>query len=398
MDSRSQETLRRVEENDDTLVALRIGNDYRIGFNSTDGYDFSRLGTCIGENTHLTTLAVVLPDAVALSVTNNEFYDGLKQNSSIHKLTLICWDNIAGGVGQKILEAYQENNSNITDINISRMGFENGGEHIIAQTLRRCTNLTHISLTWCNNIINDDQTWSNINEGQLLPIVEALREHRSLEKLHLCYDRIGNAGCGAIATLLSDPISNLHTLYLSNNLIDNEGAATLANGLANNTKLKELYLDGNLMDNQSGVDIFSEVLCNTSSINNTFLSNHTLEKLHPFQGLGRKLTSLPYLNKCNNKSHVAIKKILTYHPNIDMEPFFEWNMEGEGERDLKALPYVIAWFDRAAEAVADEGGDSYNIDERKLSTIYQFAGAMPLMFVPVAHNKGGDNKRKRGDK
>ena len=81
-----------------------------------------------------------------------------------------------------------------------------------------------------------------------------------------------------------------------------------------------------------------------------------------------------------------------------MEPFFEWNMEGEGERYLKALPYVIAWFDRAAEAVADEGGDSYNIDERKLSTIYQFAGAMPLMFVPVAHNKGGDNKRKRGDK
>ena len=62
MDSRSQETLRRVEENDDTLVALRIGNDYRIGFNSTDGYDFSRLGTCIGENTHLTTLTVVLPD------------------------------------------------------------------------------------------------------------------------------------------------------------------------------------------------------------------------------------------------------------------------------------------------------------------------------------------------
>ncbi|MDB4430429.1 hypothetical protein N9140_00565, partial [bacterium] len=84
------------------------------------------------------------------------------------------------------------------------------------------------------------------------------------------------------------------------------------------------------------------------------------------------------------------------HPNIDMEPLFEWNMEGEGEHDLKALPYVVAWFDRAQEAVAsDEGGDSYNINERKLSAIYQFAKAMPLMFVPVPHDKGGDHKRKR---
>ena len=35
---------------------------------------------------------------------------------------------------------------------------------------------------------------------------------------------------------------------------------------------------------------------------------------------------------------------------------------------------------------------NYNIGERKLSAIYQFAKAMPLLFVPVAHNKGGENK------
>ena len=81
-----------------------------------------------------------------------------------------------------------------------------------------------------------------------------------------------------------------------------------------------------------------------------------------------------------------------------MLPFFEWNMEGEGESDLKALPYVIAWFDRAGEAVAnDEERGRYNIDGRKLSSMYQFAKAMPLFFVPVLHYKGGDNKRKRDD-
>ena len=71
-------------------------------------------------------------------------------------------------------------------------------------------------------------------------------------------------------------------------------------------------------------------------------------------------------------------------------------MEGNGERDLKALPYVIAWFDRAGEA-AGEGGERYNIGARKLSSMYQFAKAMPLLLVPFPHNKGGDNKRKRND-
>ena len=50
MDSQSQETLRRVEENDAELTELLIcgayGQDDR--FNSTDGDDFSRLGDYIG--------------------------------------------------------------------------------------------------------------------------------------------------------------------------------------------------------------------------------------------------------------------------------------------------------------------------------------------------------------
>ena len=384
MDSRSQETLRRVEENDDTLVALRIGNDYRIGFNSTDGYDFSRLGTCIGENTHLTTLAVVLPDAVALSVTNNEFYDGLKQNSSIHKLTLICWDNIAGGVGQKILEAYQENN-NLTEISINNADLQNGGENLIAETLRRCTHMQEVSL------FN-----SNINDVQLSLFIEAIRGYRSLEQLSLFGNSIGRAGCEAIAALLRDPNYNLRSLDLSGNDVHNDGVTTLANSLTSNTKLKNLYLAGNPMDQSSAKDIFCRVLCNTVSINHIYLSNHTLEALE----LGRldsQLTSLLELNEGTNKSHVAIKKILKYHPNIDMEPLFEWNMEGEGERDLKALPYVIAWFDRAGEAVAgsEEGGSK--IFRRNLSAIFQFAQAMPLLFVPVSHIhiKMDNKKRKR---
>ena len=99
----SQETLRRVQENDDTLTELRIGFDYEGGINSRSGSDFSTLGTFIGENTHLQHLQFVFSETVALDVTNNEFYDGTKQNSSINCLSLYCGGhNIVGGVGQEI--------------------------------------------------------------------------------------------------------------------------------------------------------------------------------------------------------------------------------------------------------------------------------------------------------
>jgi len=386
-------TLRMVEENDDTLNVLELCQgtsmfDNAGRFNSNDGSDYCKLGAAIGENTHLTALTVHISDYIILDIIHTGFYDGLKRNTSINKLHLICgWHNIAGGVGQKILEAYKENN-NLTILRIDGADLRNGGDYVIAQTLRRCTNLKYINISRC--ILTDKQ---------LSTIIEAISGNRSLEELHLCNNIIGNDGCRAIATLLSDPISSLHTLDLSGNVIHNEGAVTLASSLANNTKLRELNLAGNYVNpgDQSVVGIFNKLLCDISSINSIYSSNHTLQTLQGISESRRnELDSLLIMNKRTNKSHVAIKKILKFHPNIDMEPFFEWNMEGEGERDLKALPYVIAWFDRAEEVVAcGEGGDSYNIDERKLSAMYQFAKAMPLLFVPMPHDKGGEKKRKR---
>ena len=100
MNGRSPQTLRRVQENDDTLESLWIGG--RRDFRSSVGDDYSRLGAAIGENTHLTKLNVVLDDIVS-DVTNNAFYDGLKQNSSIQTLSLICHNfAVVGGVVEAI--------------------------------------------------------------------------------------------------------------------------------------------------------------------------------------------------------------------------------------------------------------------------------------------------------
>ena len=242
-----------------------------------------------------------------------------------------------------------------------------------------------------------------MTDEQLLPMVEAIRGHRSLETLRLNYNRIGNVGCETVAALLHDPSCNLQTLDIHHNQIGNEGAIAIANSLVNNNKLQELNLSGNQIDNQHIVkDAFSRVLCDTSSLNATHSSNHRLSGLfgsvEEEERMGDPLVSLLRLNEKTNKSYVAIKKILKYHPNIDMEPLFE--LGSKDERNLMALPYLVDWFDRAEEAVEMTRNylrqrEGYNTKERKLSAIYQFVLAMPLMFIPSPHTKTDDKKRKR---
>ena len=165
----------------------------------------------------------------------------------------------------------------------------------------------------------------------------------------------------------------------------------------------------------SVVAIFCTVLCNTSSVNDTHRSNHTLKELvlsDEQQGQhANLLSSLLRLNIGRNKSHVAINKILKYHPNIDMEQLFEW--DADDEQTLKALPFVIGWFERVEEAVAekdssdsdddssisdDDGDEKERIDvgKRMLSAIFQFAKAMPLLFEPISRMEvDGSRTRKR---
>ena len=398
MNNISQETLRRVTQNDPSLTELSLvdNNNYDSDgkFVSDNSDDYSTLGAAIANNTHLEMLIVTLSDGLPLGVANIGFYDGLTRNSSIHQLMLRCDNqNIAGGIGLEILKVYQENNNHLATIIIIQANLQSGGDSVIVDTLRNCRNLQIVTLNSCS-----------ITDDQLLPIVEAVRELGiTIQKgLYLYENNIGNAGCEAIATLLADPNCNLRYLNLRNNAIHNEGATTIANSLINNNKLQKLYLDNNPTD-QTIQDVFSNILCNTSSIEQTDSSNHTIQTIdlghRHGHGHGQQLESLLELNRDTNKSHVAIKKILKYHPNMDMEPqLFEWGAE-EGEQNLKALPHVVNWFERARVAVADEEGEQYNLDGRKLNAIFQFAKAVPLLFGGIAIKRDDDkvNKRKRND-
>lgn len=96
------------------------------------------------------------------------------------------------------------------------------------------------------------------------------------------------------------------------------------------------------------------------------------------------MSSLFELNRDVNKKQVATRKIILYHDRLDMGPLLEW--------DLKVLPFVINWSDRAKECVRNENDEENCHGTRKLDAIYQFTKTVPMMLVPPA--KKGASKKK----
>ena len=128
----------------------------------------------------------------------------------------------------------------------------------------------------------------------------------------------------------------------------------------------------------NGWQPFQKVLFDTSSVNATFLSNHTLYDVSPTGNVNEIVGPLLRLNRKDDKKEVATIKILLCHNDFDMLPFFEW--------EFKVLPLVLSWLERASECEMPEGFEP-NIEERKLSTIYQFVRGMPVLYVETRLRK-----------
>ena len=81
--------------------------------------------------------------------------------------------------------------------------------------------------------------------GQLIDIITALSMHPQLELLHLKGMSIGRNECTALSTLLRHTTTQLETLNLNCNYIDDEKLEVLVNVLTNVNTLKELDLGCN---------------------------------------------------------------------------------------------------------------------------------------------------------
>ena len=188
----------------------------------------------------------------------------------------------------------------------------------------------------------------------------------------------------------------LEKLILSYTGVADDRAEVLAHGLAGNTSLKYLHLFREF--EQRGTDIitpagwsaFVKVLCDTSTINNTYLSNHTIQELWEDGGLleyhrnydmeiyedvDRDLDQYLSLN-AEYPQHAARCKILMSHAYLDMTPLLKW--------ELKCLPLVIAWFEKAKPCLAlsidgdpilEESDDFFH--SRILTALYELVRGAP---------------------
>jgi len=426
--------IRRIGRNDPRLTKLRIKQQkstfdiHKDEYETYTGNNYLKVGESISENTQIKELSI------NLNCNVSEMADGLRLNTSINVLRL------EGGVGhcqttgcnhtgnccpdaeifqgiRQLMEVYKKKNS------LATLSFRDTTVPFICVSLRFLTNLEQIDIVDCN-----------IADDQLLPMVEAIKGHHLLKKLNLCGNRIGSAGCEALGALLEHPDCGIQTLNLMRNQVGRYGCYHIANGLLNNSSLECLDLVGNNPLNEQLVHRIDErtidlsfgtllsdlVYCQLTrkKVNPPeiwcptlkYYANHTLERLWVDCEKSEYLCDALKMNSCSNKSHVAMRKILKCDNNIVVEPLFGWDESGEWS--LKSLPHLLAWFEVAEAAVEynmsdydsdgdsdssveDEGEEVYDIERKKLSSIFDYAKAMPLLFVPPSHYKALERKRKR---
>jgi len=352
---------------------------------------------------------------------------GVNNNKSIHKLSFYGMD-LLGGKIFTILGPFFENCPTLADLKINICHLGDDGWRLLSMAIGSSKN---------KSLENVSLPGNNISNEALVDIVTSLSMHPNLKGLELNGNQISTNGCMTLATLLRNSVTNLETLDLESNEINDEGLDVLVPALkscyqlrtlwlsrnesitskgwqylasileAPNSNLKDLALTGNNVDDKAltsfadamknnrsfevislgsiasdSIDgeasrAFSKLICDTSSINSTFLSNHTLTYVTQLSNTA-PLQPIFRLNERKDKKEVAMIKILQHHDDFDMTPFFEW--------EFKVLPLMIEWFERASSITMPDNFQS-NIGPRKLSSIYQFVRGMPLLYVETRLRK-----------
>lgn len=393
-------------------------------------HDVGWLGYFIGKNKFLKRLEIHDTHHVHQVTKNNiivaqDFLKGISSNESIVELCIRCHTFLGVGVFP-FLATFLNQNDNLSKLLLRGVrGFEVGQEEArqLALALRGCNNKSLKSIC-LNGIWLDDNSFAELVLG--------LSSHPQLTELKIRGINFGRNGCVALGTLLRWTTTEIIHLDLTDNDIDDAGLEALVAALAHCHCLETLILSDNptisstgwrtlatlfvsaknlkhcsLKENQIsdgvlvafadaltnndtlenlrlnpndpsmtvvGWSAFSQLLCDTSSINATYLSNHTLRYISTPSQVPANVQTHLTLNGVRwlRKKHVAIIKILQHHQELDMAPLFEW--------DLKALPLVMRWFEQARDIPGPEDVRE-STSRKELSVIHQFVRAMPMFFV-----------------
>ena len=227
------------------------------------------------------------------------------------------------------------------------------------------TTLSHCNLRGLEVLLIGTQVPDGFTDEEMAYLASGLANNCTLKRLCICMclKLNGPHGWGALASILRNPRSVLENLdFAFSESLDNDALALVADSLRYNCKLKEMCLQWSLgwedewdwsedeENNQSRVTDWtplSAALCDVSSINATFNSNHSLGRLTTSEyffneewqlRLPSDLQTSLQLNRDLGSVKAARRKIINIHfsgGNFSMEPFFDM--------DTGVLPQVMAW-------------------------------------------------------
>lgn len=409
----SRKNWRRLQRNSPRLTNLKISLPRRHHRNGPiiAEADIGELGRDIGNSTHILRLELLGADKYDggfkeynIDEARRKFQllcQEMSQNRSIKDLHLSDFYTLGGDMRQFLtpfLETNIASNSNLQCISLKNCNISlEGMDSLVTHLMRRGAPFDELSLVNCG--IND------IDDDFVEALVMKFRENPTLtpKKLALASDSIGQNGWGFVATLLKDPRCTMEVLDLSSNFkIKTETIIVFANALAENSILQELLLRQTFYTT-TGLRACSQCLCNTTSIEATYSSNHTLQvvSFNPTSFLLDESSddsdddsdnayfefnqNLGW-NKNANKKVVARRKVFQHHflHNFKMEPF-----EGMAP---ELLVRTLNFIDKASL----ENGGITNADVRNL-IISQLIKNNPMVceiVKPMSIEKGTIRKRR----
>jgi len=227
-----------------------------------------------------------------------------------------------------------------------------------------------------------DNNLDNVGMELLIQLVTSMTSMKHLRLIHYSATPVG---WQPLTDYLQSPNFALKVLYLNGSTINDDTVVAFASALAHNRTLKFLSLDdctdddGNDLITNRGWDAVSNIICNKTSIMDTYNSNHTLQFLGE-RDLPDDLTSYLELNKNKHKVEVPRQKILQTHFSGSADD--SSNIQEFLDMDLNVMPAAIEWIGR---------------DLCGLSAMYNLTRRLPDLFDSSAKKKKlNAAKRKRG--
>jgi hypothetical protein len=425
--------LKRLRDGDDNLKRLFLESyemSYTVNFTISEGDDLGWLGYFIGKSRYLQVLHILYLSEGEGGELIDAFIEGIARNQSIRSLHF--GRNIGDNGVAVLASGFRGIGSSLKELQLYDNAIGNDGLSALVAGLANCTSLEKLDLTGNDFALAATGLGSlsdwlqrnqmklkelcldscRINDEGLQAFVEGAANH--CERVDLSGNRsITASGLRSLSDTMQSESCRLEELFLFDSKFDvglnirDDGAEVLALALVGNKSLKCLRFD---FDDDADRDLawpaFCTSLCDTSSVNNTYLlSNHTLHELEIW-GRARTWTRIEQwflfhghdvwnredfpsdvrlllqLNK-EHPQHAARCKILMSHAHVDMVPFFQWK--------LKFLPLALAWFERATQCttlsihdndpylrrnVLEESDEAFQ--SRKLTALYEFVREMSM--------------------